>query len=142
MGGATFSAQEDLLHLLLSDRSVRRLCVDATGIGAMLAERLRQRWGHRVEPVHFTAPVKSELAMPLVRLFQEKLIRIPADPAIRQDLHAVRKVVTAAHQIRLDADRGPDGHADRFWALALANHAVDAEPARLPAPLLRKPAGW
>ena len=118
--------------LLLSDRSVRRLCVDSTGIGAMLAERLRQRWGHRVEPVHFTAPVKSELAMPLVRLFQEKLVRIPADAAVRQDLHAVRKVVTAAHQLRLDADRGPDGHADRFWALALANHAVDAEPARLP----------
>ena len=121
---------------------MRRLCVDSTGIGAMLAERLRQRWGHRVEPVHFTQAVKSELAMPLVRLFQEKLIRIPADAAVREDLHKVRKVVTASHNVRLDAARDADGHADRFWALALAHHAADAEPVRLPSPVMRKPVGW
>jgi phage FluMu gp28-like protein len=140
----TFTAQEQLLHALLADRSVKRLCVDATGIGAMLAERLSHRWGHRAEAVHFSAPVKAELALPLRRLFQDRLVRVPADPAIRADLHKVRKIVTASHNLRLDAPRDADGHADRFWALALAYHASDAARGRSSLPTVTgdRPAGW
>jgi phage FluMu gp28-like protein len=137
-----FTDQENLLHALMQDRAVRRLCVDSTGIGAMLAERLVQRWGHRVEAVNFSAPVKSDLAMPLVRLFQDRRVRVPSDPAIREDLHRVRKSVTTAGNIRFEAERTDDGHADRFWALALAFHGADDNRLRLPPPLLRKPVGW
>jgi phage FluMu gp28-like protein len=141
MESTPFSQQEDLLNLLLRDPRVKRLCVDSTGIGAMLAERLRQRWNHRVEGVHFTAAAKSELAMPLVRLFQDRLVRVPADAETREDLHKVRRTVTSAGNVRLDATRDDAGHADRFWALALAYHAADREPARV-FTLARKPAGW
>lgn len=122
-----FSAQEGVLNQLLQWTGVKRLCIDETGIGMQLTERLQQRWGkHRVEGVMFTAPVKSELAMPLRRLFEDKLIRIPADDAVREDLHSIRKVVTSAGNFRLDVDRdATDGHGDRFWALALAYHAAD-----------------
>jgi phage FluMu gp28-like protein len=137
-----YTAQEGLLNVLMANRAVKRLCIDSTGIGDMLAERLRGRWGHRVEPVHFTAPVKSELAMPLLRLFQDKLVRVPALDAVREDLHSVRKIVTAANNVRLDATREDGGHGDRFWALALAYHAADALKRPLPAPLEKKPAGW
>ena len=66
-----------------------------------------------------------------------------ADDAVREDLHSVRKSVTAAGNVRLDVERtDTDGHADRFWALALAYHAADADKAPLPAPLARKPVGW
>jgi phage FluMu gp28-like protein len=141
MEDTPFSTQEDVLHDLLRDPAVKRLCVDATGIGAMLAERLKQRWHSRVEPVQFTSASKAEIAMPLVRLFQDRLIRIPADPAIREDLHKVRRVVTASGNVRLDAPRDEGGHADRFWALALAHHAADHAPARS-FTLTRKPLGW
>jgi phage FluMu gp28-like protein len=136
-----FSMQEDVLHELLRDPSIKRLCIDSTGIGAMLAERLKQRWRWRVEGVNFTSAVKSEIAMPLVRLFQDRLIRIPADPTIREDLHKVRRVVTASGNVRLDASRDDGGHADRFWALALAYHAAEHAPRRA-FTLARKPVGW
>lgn len=90
----------------------------------------------------FSAAAKSELAMPLLRLFQDKLLRVPAEAGVREDLHAVRKVVTAANNIRLDADRDERGHADRFWALALACHAADDFKKPLPQPLARKPIEW
>lgn len=142
LGDATFAAQEELLDRLMADRRVKRLCVDSTGIGLMLAERLRHRHGFRVEPVHFTAAVKSELAMPLVRLFEGRLIRIPPDPAVREDLHKVRRTVTAAHHVRLDAPKDADGHADRFWALSLACHAAELTPALAHPTAPRKPVGW
>jgi phage FluMu gp28-like protein len=142
LAGVNFTAQEELLALLMMNRAIGRLCIDSTGLGAMLAERLHQRYGSRVEPVNFSAPVKSELAMPLLRLFQDKLVRVPADVEVREDLHAVRKVVTAANNVRFDADRDERGHADRFWALALAYHAADDLKLPLPAPLARKPIGW
>jgi phage FluMu gp28-like protein len=142
LAGESYTAQEQRLNLLMQNRAVRRICVDATGIGAMLAERLVQRWGHRAEAVTFTAAAKSEMAMPLLRLFQDKLVRVPAEADVREDLHAVRKVVTAANNIRLDADRDERGHADRFWALALANHAADNFRKPLPASIARKPVEW
>ena len=145
LADVNFTAQEQLLCAVMADRAVRRLCIDSTGIGAMLAERLAHRFGHRVEAVHFTAAVKAELAMPLLRLFQDRLARVPADADVREDLHSVRKVVTAANHVRLDAPRtDARGHADRFWALALAYHASDDARGRgpLPRPLAHKPPGW
>jgi phage FluMu gp28-like protein len=142
LDNVNFTAQEDLLAKVMQSGAIRRLCIDSTGIGAMLAERLVARFGHRVEAVHFTQAVKSDLAMPLLRLFQDRLIRIPSDPDIREDLHKVRKIVTAANNVRLEADRDAGGHADRFWALALACHAALDTPAELPPSIARKPLGW
>jgi phage FluMu gp28-like protein len=138
-----FSAQEGLLNTLMAGNAIRRLCIDSTGLGMQMAERMQQKWGkYRVEGVSFTAPVKSELAMPLRRLFEDKLIRIPKDDVVREDLHSIRKSVTTAGNVRLDADRGEtDGHADRFWALALAYHATEGVKRYRP-PLRHKPIGF
>jgi len=51
-------------------------------------------------------------------------------------------MVTAAKNVRLDADRDDRGHAARFWALALATHAADNFRAPLPASIARKPIDW
>lgn len=137
-----FTAQEDVLHTLLRNPSLKRLCIDSTGIGLQMSERLQSRWGkYRVEAVNFTPAVKSELAMPLRRLFEDKSIRVPMDAAVREDLHSVRKIVTAAGNVRFDADRSDDGHADRFWSLALATHAADSKTAPLRSEA-QKPRGW
>jgi phage FluMu gp28-like protein len=137
-----FRIQEDLVAALLQRRQVKRLCVDSTGMGRHIAENLQERFGHRVEGVHFTQQVKTDLAMPLVRLFQDRQIRIPADADVREDLHKVKKVVTSSNNIRLEAKSDEKGHADRFWALALACHAALDSPSPLPASLARKPLGW
>jgi phage FluMu gp28-like protein len=142
MADLNFTAQEQVVAALMQRLNIRRLCVDCTGMGKMIAERLVERFGHRVEAVHFTQQVKTDLAMPLVRLFQDRLIRVPADPDVREDLHKVRKVVTTSGNIRLEAKSDDKGHADRFWALALACHAAMDAPSALPASIARKPIDW
>lgn len=120
-----FSEQEEVLYRLLSLPGLRRACLDATGIGMQLAERAQEKFGeYKVEAVTFSGPVKEALAFPLRAAFEDKSIRIPKDDDIRADLRSITKTATAAGNIRFAADHGPNGHADRFWALALALHAA------------------
>jgi phage FluMu gp28-like protein len=119
----TFAAQEAELYSLLELPNLRRCCIDQTGIGRQFAERAGERFGFKVEGVGFTGPVKEELAYPLRAAFEDKTIRIPRDRLIESDLRAIKKETTASGNIRFTADRGKNGHADRFWALALALHA-------------------
>lgn len=122
-----FAEQERVLYELLALPGLRRACIDSTGLGMQLAERAAERFGtYRVEGVQFTGPVKEALAYPLRAAFEDKSVRIPADDAIRADLRSIKKTTTAAGNIRFEADRGPGGHADRFWALALALHAAQS----------------
>lgn len=119
-----FSEQEAILYALLDLPMVRRCCIDSTGLGMQLAERAVEKYSYRVEGVRFTAPVKEALAYPLRAAFEDLNVKIPRDDQVRSDLRAIKKTTTAAGNIRFDADRGPNGHADRFWALALAIHAA------------------
>ncbi len=60
--------------------------------------------------------------------FESRTIRIPSDDQIRADLRSVRKETTSTGSLRFGSDRGPNGHSDRFWALALALHAKRGYP--------------
>ncbi len=127
MQAAPFGEQEAALSRILDQRGVRRCCIDATGLGLHLAERLAERFGeHRVEGVVFTAGLKSQLAGGLRVLAERGLLRIPVDETIANDWHAITRIVTGAGHLRFDADRSSGSHADRFWAAALGVHAADA----------------
>ena len=116
-----FQKQEEILHEILSHKLFRRDCQDSTGIGMQMAENAQIKFGKfRVEGVTFTNRVKEDLAYRLRTEFENKTVFIPKSHEIREDLHSVRRITTASHNIRFDADHSENGHADRFWALALA----------------------
>jgi len=117
------SDQEKILHPWFARAS--RICIDATGLGIGWADDAQDRYGeHKVEAVTFTPKVKEALAYPVRGRMQDRTLRIPYSNPIRADLRSVTKQTTAAGNIRFTAERTPDGHADHFWALALAIHAA------------------
>ncbi len=121
----TFESQEAGLDALMQWNRVKRVCIDNTGIGRQFAERALKRYTQwRVGPVTFTAEMKEELAYPLRTAFEQRTIRTPNENVIRADLRSVRKEITASGNIRFSAGRSENGHADRFWALALALYAA------------------
>jgi phage FluMu gp28-like protein len=123
-----FDEQEDVLYRILEKPGVRRCCIDQTGLGRQFAERAIKRFGqYNVEGIHFTGPVKEELAYPVRAAFEDKTVRIPSDKVIRADLRSIRKETTASGNIRFTGERTKNGHADRFWALALALHAAKTQ---------------
>lgn len=122
--GLPFSEQESILYPWFE--VCRRVCIDRNGIGRQFAERAAQRFGeHKIEGYNFTGPSKEELAYPVRSAFEDRSIRIPfEDDALKSDIRAIRKEVTKGGATRFAADRGKNGHADRFWGLALALHAA------------------
>lgn len=131
-----FSQQEEVLDDFMRLPGLRRVCIDQTGLGRQFAERARERHGsYRVEGITFTPAVKEALAYPVRSAMEDRRLKIPNEKHIRQDLRSIKKEPTAAGNIRFTADHGPYGHADRFWALALALHASTQA---LPRPHLEK----
>nr|MCL5671577.1 terminase family protein [Acidobacteriota bacterium] len=119
---APFAEQLAFARELLSLRArdgaplVRRAAIDSTGIGAMLAETLAAEFSPRVEPVTFTAARKEDLAFRTKRRMENQLSLLPDTREVRHAFSAVKKLVTPSGNLRFDAVRTAQGHADEFWA--------------------------
>lgn len=112
---------------------VAHVCIDSTGIGAMLAEEAARKGGGKFEGVPFTVASKGEMYGLMRRKFEERSIRIPVSRELREDLHAVQRVVSTGGNVTYSAPRNADGHSDRAAALALCCRAANATG---------KPAAW
>ncbi|MEW6489982.1 MAG: terminase family protein [Thermodesulfobacteriota bacterium] len=123
---ASFATQDATLDDLFGRYRVARLCMDQTGMGEKPVEDAKRRYGaSRVEGVLFTGPAKLTLATQGKQAFEDRKIRIPmGDPALRADLHSLKKLPTGTGNFRFDADRDDTGHADRAWACFLGVHAA------------------
>lgn len=118
----SFAEQDALLDEVMQNYHVVRVRMDQTGMGEKPVEDAKRRYGSsRVEGVLFSVASKLDMATSLKERFQDRRVRIPGgDPALRADLHAIKSQVGTTGQRRLIADGDTDGHADRFWAAAMA----------------------
>lgn len=119
---APFFEQDQLLADVMRRYHVVRCRMDQTGMGEKPVEDAKRRHGDsRVEGVLFSAALKLDMATALKESMQDRKTRLPAgDVPLRADLHAIKKQVGVTGTPRLIADGDTDGHADRFWAVALA----------------------
>src|ERR1019366_8675057 len=104
---------------------VRRLVIGKGSMGLSIFETLHKRYGDWVEGVTFTLGVKEALAVGMKRRMEERKMRIPDTPMIRNSFRSVKKTVTATGQARFDAEHDAQfGHADAWWAACLAESAA------------------
>lgn len=118
-----FDQQEELFESFFRSYSVQKVCVDCTGIGRQFFERAQTKFGkHCIEGVVFSSKIKEELAYRLKSTLNRYALRIPRDESLITDLLSVQW-----EQTHLIAPHSSNGHADRFWAIALALYA-DRKP--------------
>lgn len=118
-----FGEIEEELYRLLRLPQLKRACLDATGMGAQLAERARHQFGWKVEPIIFTARIKEDLATGLKIDLEKRHLRLVDDEKLRADLRGIRKEVSLSGNSRY-AGEIEGSHCDRFWAKALRQHAA------------------
>ena len=122
---------QKLINEAFSVHGCTRLAIDRTGMGTFPAAKARREHGPKLEPVQFLPKTKEEMAGRLYQAFADETIRLPRKlaasgeaEAIRDDIASIRRIVTAAGNVRFDAPRTSKGHADRAWALMLALHVT------------------
>lgn len=121
---ATFDDQA--LHLSSFLNLYPRACLrmDKTGIGMNLTENIIQKFRTRVQGIHFTADMKEYMCLNLKKLFEDRRITIPNDTSLISEIHSIKRKA-GQKSFLYDADRNAAGHADRFWALALAASHIE-----------------
>lgn len=119
LSNTLFDKQLDIISQKIND-NVQSMAIDATGIGAGLAESLQTKFGGRVEPITYNNSIKNEHCQTLKRVFESQKIIIPSDKRYREDLHGIVKKVSVGGTITYTAERNADGHSDFASALMLA----------------------
>lgn len=127
----------------------RKVAVDATGLGSFPAQRMRKQYGPRLMPVKMSLKSKEDLATGLYDALSSHQLSLPntytprVDPTtgeqgdqivhLRNDIFAVRRMVTPNGNVRYDAETTSKGHADRAFSLMLSLHAAGRQSAMLAA---------
>jgi len=135
--------QQARLEWIIGNKRFRRACIDMTGIGLGLVEYTQKKFGtSRILGINFASTVpmpgniaaegrKREtvritefMAMNLLQAHEDKRIHYPCDPQMRDDLRKPERIVSPSGRVSIAAARTESGHADHFWALAMAIHAA------------------
>jgi phage FluMu gp28-like protein len=116
---APFAAQETDLRQLLTLCPIARLSIDQSGLGMHLAENLGREFP-QVRPESFSSESKELWATDFKILLQRRAVVLPRDRGLVAQIHSIKKHVTPAGRAMFDAERDARGHADCFWAVALA----------------------
>jgi len=115
-----FAEQEGDLRRLLETLPVARLSIDRSGIGMNLAENLARDYP-QVVPESFTNETKERWATDFKIALQHRNVVLPRDRELVGQVHSIKKRVLPSGKLSFDAERtSRAGHADRFWAIALA----------------------
>lgn len=143
MRGVSLAEQRRQMEALIGTIGPRivRVVIDMTGLGTGLVDELTDRYGTTILGVNFssmvpvtpeieamgrkalTMAVTEKMALQLLALFEERRIEINDDADLYDDLRKPgRKLSADGKRVSIAAQRDQDGHADRFWALALAEH--------------------
>jgi phage FluMu gp28-like protein len=127
-----FEDQHNIFCDLLKHPKVRRVSIDETGIGMALVERLRLKFGGKVEGITFTNATKESMSILVRQRFEQCLDLIPQNHReIERDLAAIKRLATPYGNLRFDAERTENSHADLYWAKALADLAADQPTSHL-----------
>jgi len=128
MHKTSYEVQEQELRKRVFRPNVAKLAIDAGIGGGPYVDSFTRQLGSRFEGIHLSGAMQGMLAQNLQFAFEKRSVRIPDDDVIRDDFSLVEtpnessgKAVMGKEQVHETTELG---HADRFWAAALAYKAI------------------
>ena len=126
----SWESRDRKLDEMTGAAGVKLVVIDQTGLGDKYVEDAKKRRnGHKVRGVIFSNGSKEELASNLARAMEAGKIIIPNHDLLKSHIAAIEKGYTKTGLVCYSADRTDSGHADLFWALAMAYHALTLKAA-------------
>lgn len=118
-----FDFQKNYLRNVLNNIPLKKLVIDAMGIGMNLAEDLHTEFPDIVEELTMEAVWKDRAAQSMKIRFENQIIAIPDDDKLKRQIGSIKKKVSISGNVSYDAEKDKHHHGDKFWALALASYA-------------------
>lgn len=125
----TYEEQAQIFERLIEDIKPTRVTIDATGVGAVIAERLRNKFGGIIEPVVFTLQNKESWSTQFKGDLQSGRVRMPRKRELLQEIHNIeRKKSEAGNYLYRAKD---NGHDDYYWSTVLSLYGEGRTPPRI-----------
>lgn len=118
-----FDVQLNIIKQIFFEEQPDKVMIDKTGLGMQIAETLEKLYTF-CYGVTFTNIYISDIVTFAKKLFETKNIRITDDKDLISEIHAIKKEVTLANNIKFSADRTTKGHSDSAFALFMALHSA------------------
>lgn len=113
-----YEDQYDEMDKLIEKIKPQRVSVDATGVGAMIAEKLVGKYGGIVEPIVFTRELKESWATSFKRDLQMKAVSYPRKRELLEEIHTIERKKSEAGNYIFKSREGK--HDDYFWSAVLS----------------------
>lgn len=121
----TYKKQKATVIKAYRELPIYRGRIDRTGIGDNIYEDVHAEVGDRVEGVQFTQESKEFLAIEVKRGLEQHEFLLSNDKDFHMQIHSIRRVDKGGGKhFSYESTRDERGHADSFWAWALANSAI------------------
>ncbi len=114
-----FEEQKAELRGMLETLPIARFSIDGNGIGMNLAEDLGRDFP-QVVTESSSGPAKERWATDFKILAQRKAVELPRERGLVAEIHSVERRVNPSGRVSFDSPATSKGHADRFWAIAMA----------------------
>jgi len=113
-----YSKQVEFFKGLIKDIKPVRVTIDATGVGAVLAEQLTAEFGGIVEAVTFNLQNKERWSTAFKGDLQMNRVRFPRKRELLAEIHSVERKKSEAGNYLFRAREGQ--HDDYFWSAMLS----------------------
>ena len=120
-----FRIQKANMRNILKNLPIVRGTMDRSGLGMQLCEELQEEFGETlIEGLDFVPASKEALAVNVKKGLENREFLLQNDKKFHRQVHSIKRLPGTGSIFRYDSVRNEDGHADSFWAWALANNAV------------------
>jgi phage FluMu gp28-like protein len=132
MFSQTYEYQRDQIRAIMrSGLPIDRGCIDSTGIGSDTTETLQREFTPtKLEAVEFNVESKDKMARGVKEGLENSDFLLQNDNKFHRQIHSIKRIAISGGAWRYDSERDELGHADSFWAWALANYAIPKFNAR------------
>lgn len=122
----SYEEQERAIERLIDSINPQRVTVDATGVGEVIAEKLKAKYGGRIEDVTFDVHNKQRWATAFKGDLQTKKVRYPRNRDLLKEIHNIERTKSEAGNYLFKAKSGE--HDDYYWSAMLAIYGRGRTP--------------
>jgi len=129
MDNVPFEDQMDFLRNFLSiyQEKTDAIYIDKNNIGFHLAEKMEEEYPSICKGINLTNESKSIMATATKINMVNGTLQLLPDKEVMQHFHSIKQTTTLTGKTKYDAGRNEKHHADKFWAVALANYALSED---------------